>query len=52
MDNVGTNIVSGSAPFSEYELRDALRLLEEDNVLVVLGNKFTPTIRLIAKQYQ
>jgi hypothetical protein len=38
--------------FSEFELRDALRLLEEENTISLLGNKKAPTIRLIGYQFQ
>ena len=41
-----------SFTFSEFELRDSLRLLEEENVISLLGNKKTPTIRLIGYNYQ
>lgn len=38
--------------FSEFELRDSLRLLEEENIVALLGNKKAPTIRLIGYQFQ
>lgn len=38
--------------FSEFELRDAMRLLEEENIISILGNKRAPTIRLIGYQFQ
>ncbi len=41
-----------SFTFSEFELRDALRLLEEEAVISLLGNKKAPTIRLIGYNYQ
>ena len=41
-----------SFTFSEFELRDSLRLLEEENVISLLGNKKVPTIRLIGYNYQ
>ena len=41
-----------SFTFSEFELRDSLRLLEEENVISLLGNKKAPTIRLIGYNYQ
>lgn len=37
--------------FTEYEMRDALRLIEEENMIAILGNKKSPTIRLIGNQY-
>lgn len=37
--------------FTEYEMRDALRLIEEENIIAILGNKKSPTIRLIGNQY-
>ncbi|MCQ2819646.1 MAG: AAA family ATPase [archaeon] len=39
-----------SFQFSEFELRDALKLLEDEGFLVVIGNKKSPTVRLIAQQ--
>jgi hypothetical protein len=41
-----------SFTFTEYELRDALRLIEEENIITILGNKKTPTIRLIGQNFQ
>ena len=41
-----------SFTFSEFELRDSLRLLEEENVISLLGNKKAPLIRLIGYNYQ
>jgi len=38
--------------FTEYELRDSLRLIEEENIIAILGNKKTPTIRLIGQNFQ
>lgn len=37
--------------FSEFELRDALKLLEEEAIISLLGNKKAPTIRLIGYNY-
>jgi hypothetical protein len=41
-----------SYTFTEYELRDALKFIEEENIISILGNKKSPTIRLISNQYQ
>ncbi len=38
--------------FSEFELRDGLRLLEDESIISLLGNKKAPTIRLISTQFQ
>ena len=38
--------------FTEYELRDALKIIEEENIISILGNKKSPTIRLLSNQYQ
>lgn len=37
--------------FSEFEFRDSLRLLEEENIVSLTGNKKAPTIRLIGYNY-
>ena len=36
---------------TDYDLRDALRYLEEDNKICLLGNKKVPTIRLIGYNF-
>ena len=53
-EEVKKRIDSSSQPiqFSEFELRDSLRLLEDENIITIIGNKKTPTIRLIGYQYQ
>jgi hypothetical protein len=43
---------SDSFAFSEFELRDAMRQLEDENVITLVGNKKAPTIRLIGHQFQ
>jgi hypothetical protein len=40
-----------SFTFSEYEFKDALRLLEDDGLIQLIGNKKQQTIRLIGLQY-
>ena len=35
--------------FSDFDYRDALRKLEDENIVAILGNKNMPTIRLIAR---
>ena len=40
-----------SFSFSEFDYRDALRKLEDENILAILGNKSTPMIRLIARDF-
>ena len=44
-------VVSGMEDFSfsDFEFRDALRLLEEENYISVIGNKKAPIIRLVAQ---
>ncbi len=37
--------------FSEFDYRDALRKLEDENIVAILGNKNMPTIRLIARDF-
>ena len=37
--------------FSEFDYRDALRKLEDENIVAILGNKNAPTIRLIARDF-
>ena len=37
--------------FSGFEFMDALRKMEDEGVVAILGNKNTPTIRLIAKEF-
>jgi DNA replication licensing factor MCM4 len=37
--------------FTDFDLRDALRKLEDENIIAILGNKNIPTIRLIAKDF-
>jgi hypothetical protein len=46
------NLGGDSFSFSEFELRDAFRQLEDENVITLIGNKKAPTIRLIGYQYQ
>ena len=48
VESLGAN----SFTFSEYELRESLRLLEEENIIQILGNKKSQTIRLIGYQFQ
>jgi hypothetical protein len=48
IESLGTH----SFTFSEFELRDALKLLEEENIVALVGNKKAPIIRLIGFQYQ
>ena len=45
-------VVSGMEDFSfsDFEFRDALRLLEEENYISVIGNKKAPIIRLVAQE--
>ena len=45
-------VVSGMEEFtfSDFEFRDALRLLEEENYISVIGNKKAPIIRLVAQE--
>ena len=40
-----------SFSFSEFDYRDALRKLEDENIVAILGNKNAPTIRLIARDF-
>ena len=44
IDEMGQN----SFKFTEFELRDSLKMLEDEGFLAILGNKKSPTIRLIA----
>jgi DNA replicative helicase MCM subunit Mcm2 (Cdc46/Mcm family) len=37
--------------FSDFDYRDALRKLEDENIISILGNKNVPTIRLIARDF-
>ena len=37
--------------FSDFDFRDALRKLEDENIVAILGNKKMPTIRLIARDF-
>jgi DNA replication licensing factor MCM4 len=37
--------------FSEFDYRDALRKLEDENIIAILGSKNAPTIRLIARDF-
>jgi len=46
------NLGSDSFNYTEFELRDALRQLEDENVITLLGNKKVPTVRLIGYQFQ
>lgn len=48
IESLGTH----SFVYSEYELRDSLKLLEEENIVALVGNKKAPIIRLIGFQYQ
>ena len=41
---------SNSKHFHESELRDALRSLEEDNLISIFGNSRAPTIRFNANE--
>jgi len=41
-----------SFKFSEFDLREALKILEEDSIVALLGNKKAPSIRLIGFQFQ
>ena len=40
-----------SFTFTDFDYRDALRKLEDENIIAVLGNKNLPTIRLIARDF-
>jgi DNA replication licensing factor MCM4 len=37
--------------FSDFDYREALRKLEDENIVAILGSKNMPTIRLIAKDF-
>ena len=37
--------------FSDFDYRDALRKLEDENIIAILGSKNAPTIRLIARDF-
>ena len=37
--------------FSDFDYRDALRKLEDENIVAILGSKNMPTIRLIARDF-
>ena len=37
--------------FSDFDYRDALRKLEDENIIAILGSKNMPTIRLIARDF-
>ena len=37
--------------FSDFDYRDALRKLEDENIIAILGSKAMPTIRLIARDF-
>ena len=37
--------------FTDFDYRDALRKLEDENIVAILGSKNMPTIRLIAKDF-
>ena len=37
--------------YSEFDYRDALKKLEDENIISVLGNRNAPTIRLIAREF-
>ena len=41
-----------SFTYSEFELRDALKILEEEDVISLLGNKKAPSIRLTGFNFQ
>ena len=41
----------GGFNFSEFEFMNALRKMKDEGVVAILGNKNTPTIRLIAKEF-
>jgi hypothetical protein len=43
---------SQSFTYSEFEIRDALKHLEENEIIHILGNKKAPIVRLIGFQYQ
>ena len=38
-----------SFSFSEFEFKDALKLIEDEGIIALLGSRKAPTIRLIAK---
>ena len=40
-----------SFTFTDFDYRDALRKLEDENIVSLLGNKNMPTIRLIARDF-
>jgi DNA replicative helicase MCM subunit Mcm2 (Cdc46/Mcm family) len=40
-----------SFTFTDFDYRDALRKLEDENIVAILGNKNLPTIRLIARDF-
>jgi DNA replication licensing factor MCM4 len=37
--------------FSDFDYRDALKKLEDENIISILGNRNLPTIRLIARDF-
>jgi DNA replicative helicase MCM subunit Mcm2 (Cdc46/Mcm family) len=37
--------------YSDFDYRDALRKLEDENIVAILGSKNSPTIRLIARDF-
>ena len=37
--------------FTDFDYRDALRKLEDENIIAILGSKAMPTIRLIARDF-
>ena len=43
-------VIGEDLSFSEFEFRDALRLLEEENYISIIGNKKAPIIRLVAQE--
>jgi hypothetical protein len=43
---------SQSFTYSEFDIRDALKHLEEDDIIQTLGNKKAPIVRLTGFQYQ
>jgi hypothetical protein len=43
---------SQSFTYSEYEIRDALKHLEENEIIHILGNKKSPIVRFIGFQFQ
>ena len=37
--------------YSDFDYREALRKLEDENIVAILGSKNMPTIRLIARDF-